>query len=725
MNPYSLLKPVRTVKPDKEAVLIKKPQTLAEVRRLIQNLEPLVAVDIETKGNKVHDKDSHVVGIGVADSKSILYFDIKNCHISIYYEVLKCLKEKTLFGFNINFDAAYFHRDYSNMVNQPISGANLDWHDWQYDVYGLYKQLANEGWAGQEWNLKSAQIDLLGWDEKGNVELNKWLIDNNHYTSVSLEPTSNNVKTVINNEVRYARPDMAQMYLAPSDILGYYCGLDAASTYQLLFDVFMPAIQQLPSLAQDNFWFYHSELFITNVKWHIEQQLRGIKIDKHALQNYTGVLNYEINKSKDDFLKHKDIKPHLVEWNQIKIKELSGKQPYQFTKKGTVNKNYLSYLAKQEKLHNTEHFNMNSGAQRQWLFYEKLKHPVILRTEKGSPAVDKKALLAWGEPGKILKLFNDKTKELGYVQSCIEQLEMNADGLLHPQYRLPGTLTCRIAGAGSFNIQQQPKAKDYLKHWLARDNMVWIDADIESLEAVVLAELSKDETMRYLYDPSSPKNDIYLYVGSFLPVIGDAIKSAGYDPEAPTVEGIASAKKLAKQERQIAKTCVLGFQYGMGPKKLKQSLALEGIKLSDNQSFEIYKAYWDLFSGIKTYTTYLEQEWRKRGGWVYNGIGRPIGCYEPFLRDIVNRVVQSTGHDVLMYVNYQLYNLRNHYDIDFHGIIIDWHDASLVETDKANVNKVLDIFIEAYKLTNEWLKGDLAIRTKPQIVHNLSESKCE
>lgn len=729
-NPYGLLKPTKSAKPSKEAVQIITPQTRTEVRSLISNLEDLVAVDIETKGNKVHDPTSYVVGLGVADSKTILYFNLKECHESIYQELLIQLQTKILFGFNINFDAGYLHRDLSLILGQPFSGANLKWHDWKYDVYGLYKQLANEGWPGQEWNLKSAQIDLIGWETKGNVELGQWLVDNDHYTTTSIEKKADHYYRIVHNAVegdvpRWCKPDYSKMYLAPSEILGYYCGLDAASTYILLTEVFIPAVERLPSFAQTNFWYYHQDLFITNVKWHIEQQLRGLKVNTEALIEYTKVLEQEIKQAEKDFFNHPDIKPHVDLYNQEIIQAYKTKEPPQYVKSGAISKNWLKWSEKYNEIKSTNHFNLNSGRQRAWLFYDRLEYPVILRTDKGNPAVDKKALLAWGEPGKILKMNNDKVKELGYVQACIEQVNTAADGLLHLQFRLPGTLTCRTAGAGNFSCQQQPKSKRYLQEWKPREGMVWIDVDIESLEAVVLAELSQDKTMQYLYDPKNPKQDIYLYVGSFLPKIGDAIKKAGYNPDTPTPEGIASAKKLAKKERQIAKTCVLGFQYGMGPKKLRQSLALEGVKLTEDEAYEIYCAYWDLFGGIKEYTKHLEAEWRKRGGWFYNGIGRPITCYEPFLRDITNRCVQSTGHDVLMYINYQLYQLREETQVEFYPIIIDWHDASLVECAEENSTRVLEIFNEAYRRTNDWLKGTLEIRTKPQIVHNLAQSKCE
>lgn len=716
MKPFSFIKPVTLSKPDKSLVKIIYPESYKHLKTLINDMDQIVAVDIETNGTKVH-LDSYVVGIGIADANHIYYFPIDKQ--KTYNDLLGLLKSKTLIGFNINFDASYFHRDYSKYIKQPISGPNLKWHDWKYDCYALYKQLANEGWPGQTWNLKGAQLDLLGWEDKGDVELRKWLIDNNHYTSVSLE--EKNGYDYRADIERYCKPDLSKMYLAPPEILGYYCGLDAYSTYLLYDKIFKPSIETLPDSAQSLFWFYHTELFIVSVKWNIEQQLRGLVINTDNLKSYMTELEQEIINEKERFLTHKDVAPYLEERRQMALASHKAKQPKEFNKDGSKSKTYLKWLQKHENKQARSYFNMNSGRHLQWLFYEKLKYPVLLRTKNNNPAVDKKALMAWGETGQILKSHNDKVKELSYVQACIDMTE---NDILHPQYRIPGTLTCRIAGSGSFNVQQQPKSKRYLKEWVPRKGMTWVDADVESLEAVVLAELSQDKTMRLLYDPSQAKNDIYLYVGAFLPGIKTNILKY-YDPHNPTVEGIALAKKHCKKERQIAKTCVLGFQYGMGPKKLHMSLRLQGVELTEQDAYEIYKAYWDLFQGIKDYQQHLETEWRRKNGWVYNGIGRPVCIFEGMMKDIVNRVVQSTGHDILMYINYQLYQLRDESNINFYPIIIDWHDASLVECSEADGEAVINLFKKAYELTNEWLDGDLLIRTVPQIVNNLSESKCE
>jgi hypothetical protein len=50
--------------------------------------------------------------------------------------------------------------------------------NWVADTFGLFKQMAGQDFIGQRHGLKDAQINLLGWSEKGDIEQKKWLIEN-------------------------------------------------------------------------------------------------------------------------------------------------------------------------------------------------------------------------------------------------------------------------------------------------------------------------------------------------------------------------------------------------------------------------------------------------------------------------------------------------------------------------------------------------------------------
>jgi hypothetical protein len=503
---YTLLNPIKLPKPDKLAVTVLTADRIAE----LNVLDKLVAVDIETTGVKAHELDCRVVGIGIADHSNIFYIPITSD--AVMEEVLWQLHGRELIGFNIYFDAAFLHREFARVTNGSLYGPGQHWLDWKWDVYALYKHLASEGWKGQEWGLKSAQKDLLGWTEAGDAELGQWLVDNGHISDSKLEWKQGYYRYKnADGLVRFGRPSKSQMSKAPVDILGYYCGLDAASTYMLFAEVFQPALAALAPPIAENYRFYHQELYWSTVKWHIEQQFNGLQIDTVRLRTHANKLRDAIVDAERRFFEHPEVAPHITEYNLGVLKEHMSKEPARYKKQPkrspnskrpplpeVESKSWQNWKAKLEKMSSENHFNINSGQQKEWLFYTKMGKEILVYTENGNPATDKKALLAWGEPGKLLKEQNDAVKELGYVEKCLEIAGL--DGKVHTQFNMVGTLTGRLSGTGGWNVQQQPKSKGYFECIIPAQG-VFVECDVNALEAVVLAELSKDPTMRVLYHP--------------------------------------------------------------------------------------------------------------------------------------------------------------------------------------------------------------------------------
>lgn len=742
MSELAILKPVDTPKLSAQKIkTYSKLYSRNAVQNIFRNITGLLAVDIETLGTQAASAEAKVVGIGISNAKKNLYFDTRTISSEAYQEILAQLArpDLNLIAHNVFFDAAFLTRD---------SG---QWFNWTYCTYGLFRQLASEGFPGQSWGLKNAQTDLLGWADTNEAELDEWLISNGYWKSPRKEEQEEYTRIDTEHGPRWVKPDKSKMALAPTDILGHYCVLDAYSTYMFFTEVLLTGIYSLPvEKASATLLEYHAE-FIKQVRLHVCQQLRGIRIDTYKLEGHMAYLLAEITQAELDFLTHEQVEPFIDEWNQkilaeykdkeppkYKIKKI-GNEPKKYKKNGEVSKvwlkwkeradtppeiskNWLTWQRNYNDKLKYNHFNLDSSPQRQWLFYEKLGHEVKIRTEKGTPAVDKKALMGFGEPGLLLKRNNDLKKETGYVEGCQNAL---INGTLHPQFRMPGTLTCRLAGSGGVNIQQLPKSRGYLSCYIPRDGMVFIDCDHTSLEQVVLAELSRDPTLLKLYGPGAKPNDVYLFNGSQLSVIGEQIRAAGYDPDNPTIEGIKAAKKKAKTARSVSKVVTLASSYGAGPGKIQETLNLQGIPLTFDQAKTIHSDYWDLYKGVQEYERYLLDEYTKRGGWVYNGIGRPVCVAGDYLKDIVNRVVQSTGHDIHIYWANIFYDICLERGLEVHGIVWDFHDQSVVECPIEQADEVMLAFQDAYARLNKRLQGLIPLTGDPQIVNNLADAKLE
>lgn len=523
---YCLLKPVQMKKSEKGQCQILTNQTTVHSLRikLSEFDKSLIAIDIETTGVRAHNKEDKIVGVGLAQEGRALYLDLLTAAPEVISYLFNWLASPgiELMGHNLFFDSAFLTRDNNNK-----------WFNYKYDTYGLYRHLATEGWEGQKWSLKTAQVELLGWTSTNETELDKWLIDNDYISDIKLDHKPGYYPTYIKGQLRYAKPDKGKMSNAPADILGYYCCLDCQSTYDFFINVLAPAIYNLGHEASEQFQAYH-QVYINHIRLHVEQQLRGMFVDTDRLNKHRDKLVIDIKEAEDKFFGLPEIQASITKYNQAYLTELKakepakykklpllGKQPAKYKKDGSVSKTYLKWLEKREQVREPiisknwqnwndkyetaktgNHFNLNSGKQRQWLFYEELKYPVVITTPKGEPAVDKRALLSWGEPGQLLKKSNDLVKEQGYVDGCFNSL--NNGSTVHPQFCLPGTLTGRLAGSGGVNFQQLPKSRGYLDCFRARPGYVFATCDFASLEQVILTELSKDPTLYRLYGPGIP-----------------------------------------------------------------------------------------------------------------------------------------------------------------------------------------------------------------------------
>lgn len=752
----AVLKPTTSYMPTKNDVMIYKScPSVSFIRTVLGSLKGVIAVDIETRGTRAHLKDDIIIGIGIASADKIIYLDINNYNTPVKDYIYNWLVDYSdpIIGHNIFFDGAFLKRETGK------------WLNWKACTYGMYRQLASEGYAGQKWGLKDAQIQLLNYDSKGDVELDMWLINNDYIADIKKDEKPGYYKINYQDKgERWAKPRKEEMWRAPAEILGYYCGVDAASTYQLFSECFMPSIKDEP--FEEMFLRYH-DIFVDNVRILVNQQLSGITIDKDKLEEHHAYLLGNISNHTDDFLNHPKVRPHATAYNELKIQELIEKEPTKYLKQkvskeparyrkdGEESLVWKKWKEKQDKLKeegpqltshwktwndklalykNMEHLNINSGPQMQWLFYDRLGFPIIMHTKSGQPSTGTDALPGFGEVGRLLKKQKDDTKEESYVSACLEHLVTYGENeyRIHPQFRCPGTLTGRLAGSGGINLQQLPKSRKYLECWYpTKEGKVWIDYDICALEQVVLAELSRDESLLSLYGPNAKPNDVYLYNAALMSQkfnvkLFDPIIESGYDPFNPDKDIISKVKKQHKSLRAISKVASLGKAYGMGWKKFQLNMKIQGIDMTESECRAVIEGLDKVYSGVKKYQYHLEKEYRKNNGYIISGLGTPVGCAEDYLKDIVSRTIQRTGHDILMIYISIFDQLLNDAGINYSPIIADFHDESLIECDAKDAEAVCRILeIDAPNILNQELGGIIPLKFEGGIVKTFAEAKLE
>ncbi|GAA8861694.1 DNA polymerase I [Helicobacter pylori] len=270
-------------------------------------------------------------------------------------------------------------------------------------------------------------------------------------------------------------------------------------------------------------------------------------------------------------------------------------------------------------------FNLNSPKQLSEVLYEKLELP-----KNKSRSTDEKSLLKILdkhpsialilEYRELNKLFNTYTTPLLRLK--------DKDDKIHTTFIQTGTATGRLS-SHSPNLQnipvRSPKGLLIRKGFIASSKeYCLLGVDYSQIELRLLAHFSQDKD---LIDAFLKGRDIHLETSKAL-----------------------FGEDLAKEKRSIAKSINFGLVYGMGSKKLSETL---NIPLNEAKSY--IEAYFKRFPSIKDYLNRMKEEILKTskaftllGRYrVFDFTGANDYIKGNYLREGVNAIFQGSVSDLL------------------------------------------------------------------------------
>ncbi|GAA8789879.1 DNA polymerase I [Helicobacter pylori] len=270
-------------------------------------------------------------------------------------------------------------------------------------------------------------------------------------------------------------------------------------------------------------------------------------------------------------------------------------------------------------------FNLNSPKQLSEILYEKLELP-----KNKSHSTDEKSLLKILdkhpsialilEYRELNKLFNTYTTPLLRLK--------DKDDKIHTTFIQTGTATGRLS-SHSPNLQnipvRSPKGLLIRKGFIASSKeYCLLGVDYSQIELRLLAHFSQDKD---LMEAFLKGRDIHLETSKAL-----------------------FGEDLAKEKRSIAKSINFGLVYGMGSKKLSETL---NIPLNEAKSY--IEAYFKRFPSIKDYLNRMKEEILKTSK-AFTLLGRyrvfdftGVNDYIKgnYLREGVNAIFQGSASDLL------------------------------------------------------------------------------
>jgi len=328
-------------------------------------------------------------------------------------------------------------------------------------------------------------------------------------------------------------------------------------------------------------------------------------------------------------------------------------------------------------------FNINSPKQLGVILFEVLNLPPSKKTKTGY-STNESVLSKLQGSHKIID-FLMEYRHLAKLQSTyvIPLLTLALEDKNHKVYTSflqTGTATGRLSSKNP-NLQNIPVrshlGKEIREGFVASQGNVLVGIDYSQIELRLLAHFSQDQA---LLDAFNSGADIHHQT---------AVHIFGEDE--------------AKEKRNIAKSINFGLLYGMGARKLGETLGI-----SAKEAKEYIDSYFEAFPTIKDYLKSIE-EYVFENGFVstllkrkrYFDFNSANGMQKAgYLREAVNTVFQGSAADLIKLSMIEIYKqYKNSDDIK---ILLQIHDELIFEISENNVDTIkenlLNIMKNVYKL---------------------------
>jgi DNA polymerase-1 len=325
-------------------------------------------------------------------------------------------------------------------------------------------------------------------------------------------------------------------------------------------------------------------------------------------------------------------------------------------------------------------FNINSTKQLSQILFNTLNLPAKKRTKSGY-STDESVLEGLRDAHeiipKLLKYREIYKLKSTYIEPLIKLAKKSKKSRVYTSFLQTGTATGRLSSKNP-NLQNIPVRDEYLNirdAFVAKEGCLLVSADYSQIELRLLAHFSKD---RALIEAFNNKRDIHLET---------AKKIFGQDE--------------AAKKRGVAKSINFGLIYGMGARRLSQSL---GISQKEAKSY--IDSYFKSFPTVKDYLESIKQD-TLQNGYVETLIGRrrvfdfaSVSDFQKatLLREAVNTRFQGSAADIIKLAMNRFEKILD----ENCAMLLQIHDELIFEVKESEIERYLAIIKETmesiYKL---------------------------
>lgn len=617
-----------------------------------------IAADTETHGRQWdHFTSRHLMGISLAPEshREAIYVPVWVCedgvwkHIAspdLFCSIQDLFDRSKLIGHNFTYDWRWLQLN--DLFTEWHADTRIMWH------------LASAPSGPRPYSLKDAQVELLGWEARGDQELDS------------------------NVRAKGGKLKNGDHYMADLEILAKYACLDAFSTMELY--------KKLSGFfVEHDYWDMLSRIMAYN-RLLEENTYIGVPCDKEGLERALERITKDRDANEKKFRKLLNKEIYELEHAWADRKAALYKRDYNKSR-------YLSHPEEWKK------FNLNSDADKRELFYDKLKLPVSETTEGGKPSTSADALKHKGHPAleAYLKYEKNNTIISSFITPYVESI---VDGRLHPGFNICGTVSYRLSGFKPYLLNAPFDEREVMRHLQVPKGFIGLHADLSAIEPTITAEFSQDPSLLKVFRDGY--GDIYLDLALELFPNDEELQS-GYNTNIPITGAV---KDRFKRQRKIAKVIQLAVQYTGTGHTVSKNLTREGIITSVPQADSYVRAYWRKFKKVQEFNQRLK-ELNRQQGYLENAIGRIIRVPDPDYKDLSNRFIQSSAHDVLVLWVLAIYRLCEERGLKIRPILLDCHDSTSNCIREGDIEQLKRVYMDGLQEVNRDL--GLGVTCKAEI----------
>lgn len=309
-----------------------------------------------------------------------------------------------------------------------------------------------------------------------------------------------------------------------------------------------------------------------------------------------------------------------------------------------------------------ENFNINSPQQLSNILFNKLGLQSG-RSVKGGLSTDEQTLNNIVDSHPVISCLLEyremnKLKNT-YVEPLLKYAKQNSEHKIYTSFLQTGTVTGRLSSKAP-NLQNIPVRSEYGRKvregFIAQENCKLISVDYSQIELRLLAHFSEDSHLLEAF-----KADKDIHYETALRLFGES---------------------QAQQKRFIAKSINFGLIYGMGAKKLAQTL-----KIQFKEARAYIDSYFELFPTVKDYLS-KQKEFLLENGYTQTLLGRKRyfdfqGATEfmkaNYLREGINCIFQGSAADLIKLCMYKIYKKYQHSELK---MLLQVHDELIFQAPK-------------------------------------------